>query len=275
MSETFPGVSPWPKRRERADESEAPAPVGHNQPPVEERIPAEFREALLTERADFMVLLDNLLGVGDPNSEDYKPGAVQRAKCTDAETLGKCGELVKKLRAADQLVTRIHTEVKAPYLLASQLCDAEKRAFAGRISAGKVAVEDLQNTYLRGEQQKAREAELERQAEIAKQNAERRRLEELARENNIDPAVIPVAAPPPPPPVRAEPVRSDGGATVSAQKEWKSEVEDWLKAFKHVKTDANVRDAIAKAIQREVKATKGAKAIPGVRIYEDVKASNR
>lgn len=275
MSETFPGVSPWPKRREREPEAEAPAPVGHNQPPIEERIPVEFREALLTERADFMVLLDNLLGVGDPNSESFKPGAVQRAKCTDTETLGKCGELVKKLRAAEQLVDAIHRELKAPYLQGGKLVDAEKNSLVGRIGVGRYAVEELQNTYLRGEQKKAREAELERQAEIAKQNAERRRLEELARENNIDPAVIPVAAPPPPPPVRAEPVRSDGGATVSAQKEWKSEVEDWLKAFKHVKADANVRDAIAKAIQREVKATKGAKAIPGVRIYEDVKASNR
>lgn len=264
----FDDVAPWPER------GAALPPRDHNQPPIEERIPAEFREALLSERGDFIVKLDQLLGTGDPNAEDFREGAVHRAKCVDDDTLGKCGELVKVLRACEQLVGKVHTEQKAPHLIAGRLVDAERNAFVARISTGKSKIETLQQDYLREQRRKEQEAEAERQAEIRRQDEERRKLEELARENNIDPAVLP--PPPPPPPIaRAEPIRSDGGATVSRLTEWKSEVEDYRLAFTSVKDDAKVREAIDAAIQRLVKATKGQKPLKGVRIFEDVKASNR
>jgi hypothetical protein len=267
----FDDVKPWPGE----NPASAPAPRDHNRPPPEEVIPAEFREALISERADFLTLLDQLLGKGDPDSEDYVQGSVDRAKCADETTLGLCGELVKRLRACEQLVSKVHQDVKAPYLLAGRLCDAEKNALHGRIIAGKSRIEALQQDYLREQRRKEQLAEAERQAEFRRQEAERQRLAELARENNIDPVVIPEAAPPPPPVQRAEPVRSDGGATVSRLTEWKSQVEDYRLAFTSVKDDAKVREAIDAAVQRLVKATKGQKPMKGVRIYEDVKASNR
>lgn len=264
----FDDVPAWPEPKA------APADRLHNRPPPEEVIPAEFREALLSERANFLTLLDGLLGKGDPNSEDYVEGSVDRAKCADETTLGLCGELVKRLRACEQLVSKVHQDVKAPYLLAGRLCDAEKNALHGRIMTGKSRIEALQQDYLREQRKKEQEAEAERQAEFRRQETERQRLADLARENNIDPVVIP-AAPPPPPVARAEPVRSDGGATVSRLTEWKSQVEDYRLAFTSVKDDAKVREAIDAAVQRLVKATKGQKPMKGVRIFEDVKASNR
>lgn len=265
----FDDVPAWP------DQQNAPAPRDHNRPPPEELIPLEFREALLEERPDFLTLLDQLLGAGDPNTEEFKEGAVHRAKCTDDETLGRCGELVKRLRSCEQLVSKVHTEVKAPYLLSGRLVDAEKNALIGRILNGKTAIETLQQDYLREQRRKEQEAEAERQAEFRRQEAERKRLADLARENDIDPVVVPAPAPPPPPVARTEPIRSDGGATVSRLTEWKSQVEDYRLAFTSVKDDAKVREAIDAAVQRIVKSTKGQKLMKGVRIYEDVKAGNR
>ena len=51
----FSDVPEWP------EQSAAPAPKGHNRPPLEETIPAEFREVLLAERPDFLQKLDDLL----------------------------------------------------------------------------------------------------------------------------------------------------------------------------------------------------------------------
>ncbi len=200
---------------------------------------------------------------------------MHRAKCVDEDTLGKCGELVKKLRAAEALIDATHRTVKAPYLAGGRLVDAEKNAYAARISAGKYAVEELQREYYRAERQKELEAIAEAQAERNRLDEERRKLEALAAENDIDVAALPPPPPPPPPVVKAEPVRSDGGATVSRLTEWLSQVEDYRLAFTSVKDDAKVREAIDAAIQRVVKSTKGQKPLKGVRIYEDFKASNR
>lgn len=252
------------------------APRDHNRPPIEELIPLEFREALLRERPDFLQLLDANCGAGDPNSEAYVEGAIDRARCTDAATYERCGKLANTLRLMEQHVDKTHTECKAPHLLAGRLVDGEKNTLLGRIKPARQRVQGLMDDYLEAERKKARQAELERLAEIQRQNEEREKLEALARENGIDPAVIPAAAPPPPaaPVAKAEPVRTDG-ATISAGTEYRSKVTDYRKAFTKVKDDAGVREAIDKAIQRFVKATKGQVAIPGVTITEHAKASVR
>jgi hypothetical protein len=257
----FDDVPAWPGENPA---SAPPAPRDHNKPPLEELIPIEFREALLAEKPDFLTVLDRYLGVGDPNSEDYVEGAVDRAKCTNDDELGLCGEVVKNLRRAEQHVDATHKTVKQPYLDGGRLVDAEKNRLFGRIRAGRDKVQALQDEY---NAEKRRE-ELKRQREAEE---ERRKLEELARENNLE-AALP---PPPPAPVKAEPVRSDGGATVSTSIEYVGVVEDYTKAFRKVKDDAAVREAIDKAIQRLVKAAKGKTTIPGVRIDERVKTISR
>lgn len=258
----FDDVAPWPGE----NPASAPAGLGHNKPPLEEIIPQEFRAALLEEKAEFFEILDRYLGAGDPNSEDYTEGAVDRATCKNDEELGRCGELIKALRKLDQIVTAVHKREKEPHLIAGRLVDAEKNAIVGRILTGRDKVDSLMSRYAA----EKREEELK---ERQRQEEERRRLEELARENNLEEAL-----PPPPPPVaKAEPVRSDGGATVSIGTEWRSAVEDYSKAFRHVKNDAKVREAIDAAIQRQVKATKGnnGKPLAGVRMWEAPKVSAR
>lgn len=253
----FDDVPEWPVAQA------APAPKDHNRPPPEAVIPLEFREALLADRPDFLTLLDRYLGVGDRNSEDYKPGAVDRAKCDNDDDLAACGKVAKALRAAEAHVDATHKVVKQPYLDGGRLVDAEKNALKARISAGQFLISDMMNTYAAEQRRKERE-------EARRIEDERRRLEDLARENNVDTSFIP---PPQPVANKVEPLRSDG-VTVSTTTEWLCQVEDYVKAFRKVKDDAGVREAIDKAIKRIVKATKG-QPIPGVRVWEGVKTSAR
>lgn len=247
----FDDVTPWPEAKP------APAAIGHNRPPPEEAIPAEFRAALIEEKPEFFTILDNYLGTTDPETGEYVDGVVDRAECTDNDTLGRCGEVIKILRKASQMIGDVHKRVKEPFLTSGRLCDAEKNALAARIEAGRAKVEGKMNAYA-AEQ---RRIEQERRR---KEEEERRRLEELAKENDLAEAL----PPPPPPAPKAEPVRSDGGATVSTTVEHIAIVEDYAKAFRKVKDDARVRDAIDAAIQRLVKGARGNITIPGVRIDE-------
>ncbi|NIJ18458.1 hypothetical protein FHS95_000127 [Sphingomonas naasensis] len=258
----FHDVAPWPEAK--ADPNPR-AVIGGNVPPLEERIHAEFRDALLSERADFMTLLDQLLGKANPDPEKPEDfGSVHRAKCDNDETLGRCGELVKRLRACEGLVSAVHVTVKKPYLDAGRAVDAEKNALTARIGAGRARVQGLMDDYANEQLRLRREREAEEAAQRAK-------LEQLARENNVEAALPPAA----PAPVRSAPVRSDGGATVSLGTEHVATVTDYAKAFKKVKDDAKVREAIDAAIQRVVKAAKGKIEIPGVDIAERAKTSAR
>lgn len=276
----FDDVKPWPGENPASNPR---AVMGDNKPPLEESIPAEFREALLSERADFYQKLDDLLGreADEANGIDAVEGALQRAKCATEDDYAKCGLLVKTLRACSQLVDRVHKSVKQPYLDAGRAVDAQKNALNTRIQAGMTAAETLQKEFVR-EQERLANIEREKAAEAQREaDARRAELEALAKEKGLEDALPPAPEPTFTPETfnplgLGSPVRTDG-ATVSAGKEWKSRVEDYSKAFKHVKNDAKVREAIDAAIQRHVKATKGnnGKPLSGVHMFEDVKVTNR
>lgn len=279
---------------------EAPLPgentravIGGNLPPLDERIPAEFRVALIEERSDFFQKLDDLLGVGDPNSEDFKPGAVQRAKCSNEDEFARCGVLIKTLRTATQLVDHVHKEQKAPHLEAGRLVDAQKNGLIARISAGSAAVAAIQKAYA-VEQEKLANIERQRLADLqaiedarvaeeqAKLDADRAKLEEVAKANGLEDAL-----PPPPPPVQPRqtffegpttrgPVRTDG-ATVSTGKEWVIDSVDVVKAIKHCKTNTKVIEAVTAAMKAMVKSSgnNGGNGYPGVEARQDVRVNNR
>lgn len=283
-----------PKPEEALLPGENPrAVIGGNEPPLDERIPAEFRVALIEERADFFQKLDDLLGAGDPNSEAFKPGAVQRAKCETEEEFARCGVLIKSLRAATQLVDQVHKEQKAPHLEAGRLVDAQKNSLLARINAGSFAVADMQKAYA-VEQDRLAEVERQRIADLqaiedarvaeeqAKADADRAKLEQVAKDNGLE-----AALPPPPAPIQPRqtffessaprgPVRTDG-ATVSTGKEWVVASVDPVKAIKHCKTNTKVIEAITAAMKALVKSSgnNGGKGYPGVEARQDVRVSNR
>lgn len=286
MSTAFSDVAPWPVQAPPNPR----AVMGGNKPPLEELIPIEFREKLLDGKPEFLTRFDGAVDAAD------------RAKATDDESLAKCGDLVKLYRAQIAHINDAHKAVKEPYLLGCRLVDAEKNALIERVEAAKRKVEGIGNAYVaereaklkaerakreaeeRKAAEKARAAEqaqrdAEREAELAKKQAssdeEREAAEALAAEKRreaeeaMQQAHLAAAQTN----TKAEPVRSDAGASVSGKQDWTSAVDDYPKAFKAVKDDPKVREAIEKAVQRLVKA--GKREIPGVRIWPVAKANFR
>jgi flagellar biosynthesis/type III secretory pathway protein FliH len=279
----FDDVPAWPEAKA------ARGGMGHNKPPLEELIPAEFRAALLADRPEFMEKLEGAVASAD------------RVVVTDDEALGKLGDLVNIYRALIKHVTETHKVVKAPHLEAGRLVDAERNALVDRVEDAKRRAEAIGNDYVakrearlraERERQQAEERaaaeraataererlEAERAAERAAKEstsaAERAEAEERAEalrkasEEAMSEAALAAAQQ-----RKVEPVRSDAGAAVSGRQEWTSQVEDYSKAFRAVKDDPKVRAEIDKAVQRLVKA--GKREMPGVRIWPVAKASFR
>jgi hypothetical protein len=267
----------------------APAIIGHNKPPLEEIIPEEFRAELLRERPEFLTKLDDAVD------------AAGRAKAVDDETLGRCGDLVNVYRAMLKHIDATHKTVKEPYLQGGRIVDAEKKALAERVEGAKRQVEAVGNAYAakRAAEQRAEQERIaaeqraaaeraaaaerereraEREAALAQQqaaNAEERAAADYrarkaaeAAEEAMSAAVLAPAASKAP-----EPVRSDGGSTISGKQEWQSQVTDYQLAFMAVEDDEKVREAIDKAIARRVRA--GTRKIEGVTIYPVAKANFR
>lgn len=265
------------------------AVMGANEPPIEEQIAMEFREALLSERPDFLVRMESAVE------------AVDRAEVVDDETLGKAGDLAKILRACESYVAEVHKAVKEPHLARSRACDAEKNALTSKITVARSRLADVMNAFMakreaerRAEEMRraaearaaaeaaakaereAREAELAAQRAMAEaaNEAEREaaagRAAEAQREAEQRMADAALAAAPV---GKAEPVRSDTGSTISGRTVWQSQVEDYAKAMKAVKSDPKVREAIDAAVQRLVKA--GQREIPGTRIWSTTQAVAR
>lgn len=243
----FDDVAPWPDTTKHSTPG-----IGHNNPPLAEIVPRTFRDTLLAEHPDFMQRLDDSIQ------------AASRATVENDEQLGNAGDLINIYRALDKHICATHKDVKAPYLEGGKLVDAEKNALIARITPARTQVQTLMDRYAA--------AKLEAEREARKEEAEQRaKLEAIARENNIDPALIAASEDEKP----KGPVRSDAGAAVTVTTEWACEVEDYVKAFRTVKDDAKVRAAIDAAVKSIVKATKGAQVIPGVRIYERAKTGAR
>lgn len=295
MATAFHDVPDWPEAKP------AEALLGHNQPPLEERIPLEFREALLADRPDFLARLDAVVGKVNPDPDNPADlGAVARVKVTNDEELGKAGDMIKIIRAAAAHVDEVHRTVKQPYLEGGKLCDAEKNSLTGRLGAAKAKVEGIANVYIakKAADEKAERDRVEaaqRAAADAAAAAERARvqaeqeaaqavrnaatkeerdaaLERAAQDRNDAADAAAASALAPASVTKAEPVRSDAGATISGTTDWDCRVDDLLKAFKATKNDPKVREAIEAAVKRLVKQTKGRMEIPGTTIWPVTKA---
>lgn len=279
----FEDIPEWPEQRQ------SPPPVGHNKPPLDELIPAEFRATLLDDKPDFLTVMENLVD------------AASRASAENDDELARCGTLVKNYRAVLDRINVAHRVVKAPYLEAGRLCDTEKNALTCKVEAAKQRVEAIGNAYVAKREallkaERERVAAEQRAAAEAAMRAERERIiaEEAAarataaatteaerdaadaaayRARRDAKAAAAAAALAPAAPAKSEPVRSDEGATVSGKEEWISEIEDIAKAFKAVKDDPKVREAVEAAVKRLVRA--GKREIPGVRVWAVSKANFR
>lgn len=261
MATKFDDVPEWP-----GEAKPAATHIGHNKPPIEEIIPEEFRAELLREKPYFFDKLSDL------------EGSAERATCTSEDELGRCGDLVKTLRAAEKHVEETHKAVKQPYLDGGRLVDGEKKALLERIAKARKKIDTPMNAFI-AEREARERAERERQAAEERRQAEaaaqaERERQAASGENDPDAiAEIEAVAHAPVQHVRNEPVRSDGGSTVSAKTVWNSEVTDYDVAYIAVSDNDKVREAIDKAVAQLVRA--GKREIEGVRIWPTKQAITR
>lgn len=256
----FDDVPEWPSKP-----APAAAGPGHNGPPVEDDVRAQFVEKLLDQRPTF------LQRVGEIES------ASDRVAVDSDESLGRAGDLVKMIRAAVKHVDETHKAVKAPYLAAGRTCDGEKNALVDRLEAAKRRAEKPMNAYVaqkeaerRAEEARIREQQRRQAEEAAARQAEIEAAAQAGDEEALAaaaPVAEPVAAP------IAEPVRSDTGTSVSGRTTWNSRVDDYEIAFMQVSDDARVREAIDKAVAARVRA--GTRKIEGVTIWPTTSAVSR
>jgi len=276
------------------------AQIGDNMPPLEERIGMEFREALLSDRPDFITRMESAIAAVDRGIVLDDKGKLQLATESE-EMLGKAGDLEKILRACDGYISDTHKMVKQPYLEGGRAVDAEKNRLTGPVTDARSKLRDGMNAFMakREAERRAEEARVAAEQRAAQEAADRaareaREAEEAAQKAARDAkteeereaarlaaadaqakaeeaiAAAPLAAAAP---ARTEPIRSDAGATVSGKTVWNSEVEDFTKAFKAVKSNPKVQEAISTAIAGLVRA--GTREIPGVRIWSTVQAVAR
>lgn len=248
-----------------ADDANPRAVIGGNRPPVDEMARADFNEAI-DGHAGLRQRIADLLG------------SASRAAATDDETAGRCAELIRQMGAVEKVVDDDRTKVKAPYLAGGRAIDDAAKTLVAELGTAKGKVGGVAEGYMRDKQRRederrrAIEAEQRRQREeqLAREAEERERA---AAENRKPEPVAAAPAYAPPPPIEPARVRSDFGAIASARKVWKAEVEDYGKAFKAVKSNPGVREAIDKAVAGLVRA--GTREITGVRIFEDIGLSVR
>ena len=244
MAEQFTDVPAWPEQAPVAD-----AGPGHNNPPLEDRIKAEFEDALTKDRPDFMVKFADILGA----NERIKP-------VENDDQLANLGTLKKIIRAAIQHIDAVHKTVKEPWLAGSRAVDSEKKRLADQLAPMVANLDNHMNRYVA-------QREADRRAEQAQIEAE-----ELARAREAERSwvedAVPVASKTEGTMERI--VRSDEGASVSSRAVWKSRVQDVDKAFAAVKDDPKVIEAIEAAVARRVRA--GSRKIDGCMIWETAAA---
>jgi hypothetical protein len=310
-----------PQPSPSADAENPRVAIGNNRPPLDVEARAAFDDTL-KQRDGFMKRVADLLS------------AASRAHATDEESTGKCGELVKQIRAAIKVVEDAHQTTKAPYLAAGRAVDTAKNEFFAKLDDARKAVEAKQTQFLR-EESARREAEA-RRIHALEETRRREEVEKLAAEqaknatgltcqeasalsgatyiacgkpaersiflardgrafnmcpacahHNVsnrggvdageatpsNPPVVFDPAPAPAPEPERTFIRGDFGAAISGKKEWLSQVTDYEVAFMAVSNNDKVREAIDKAISSMVRG--GVHQIEGVRIWQDVKVSNR
>lgn len=252
MATVFDNVPDWPETKARDSRLD-------NNPPLEERIMLEFEEEL--EREGITARVQELL-----ESAARVPASIEN----DA-IAGKVGDLCKLARDVEKRINDARERHNRPLLNAQRSLKGKADGVFAPLGTAIAAVRQRLNAYMAEQARKADEERRRREDE-----ARRIRDEQAAQAREAEEA----GRPAPEPLVQVEPVkvaepiaRGDLGARVGTRTVWVSEVEDYKKAFAAVADNANVREAIDKAIASLVRS--GTRQVKGVRIYEQTVANVR
>lgn len=247
------------------------AEPGHNNPPT---LPEILAEKYPKFAADIDVLREraNALPV----------------KIEDDEVAGQAADVVKDANALAKKIDGARVAEKEPHLTAGREIDGFFKGLAAKPEQISVILNQRSTNYLRAK----REAENARLAELARieredaarklkeaqeaEEANRPRTAALAleeateaedRASNID---LQASAPREP-----EKIHSTSGTAIATQMIWAYEIQNFGEIDLNRLRPYIDRETVEKALRAHIRIHKGAEEIPGVRIFEDVKASIR
>jgi hypothetical protein len=268
MATAFEGVKEWPAKAE-------PNPrvaIGNNQPAIEDRVLAEYAEAL--DGHDGLIARIDAL---EKRAADAGP-------CQNADTAGRYADFCKMVGAAKKVIEAERETINRPLLNAQRALKGKADGYVARLNTAEARVRGLLNEHLAEQERARREAqrkiddEAREAAEKVRREleAERQRLQaiedELAAKAKREAVVVEVApAPEPAPVVYVDPpkaqVRGDYGSTASLTETWHVEVENIRHVPDTFLKHPSVIEALQKVIGPVVRGKNGLRDIKGCRIY--------
>ncbi len=257
MATAFEGVKPFPGAA-----SQAAAPMGHNRPPLEEVIVADFEEGLRAV-AGLMPRIDALIERGKA-----------AGPCTTEEMAGRYGDYLKMVRDIAGAGGRIENEREKhnrPLLTAQRTLKARSDALIGRLNDAAKIVKTHLDAYMTEQRRLAAEKQrlADEQAQAARDAAEAKAREQ-AKAAGGDVEAVEVAQPVidiPPAAVEEPVVRGDYGARVGSTTVWRHEIESVRKLPDNILKHEKVVEAINKVLAAQIRG--GARAIKGCRIWSE------
>lgn len=245
MSTAFADVAAWPTK------NTAPAQAGHNKPPLDETIVAEFVEGLALEGITKRV-------------DDLIAAAKASGPCEDDETAGNFADFAKQVLAATKAVEE-HREVhNRPVLNAQCALKGKADGIVAPLIEAANGVRAKLDAYALAQREAA--AKKQREADAAAKLAREAAAKALA-EAGVDEDVMPVAETFTPPPVAAPKIQGSYGAKVAFTTTYHHEIESVRKLPDRLLKHPKVVEVLNRLVAAEIKASKGKTPIPGVRIW--------
>ncbi len=256
-----------------AARSDAPPPLGHNNPPeptLVERLAANHDEALRTVEA--------IAARANSAPEKIESDLV----------LASVGEVAAEAARAWKELDAERSREKEPFLKAGREVDAFFKPALDRLDRIKRALTDRVNVYQRAKAAEARRRQQEAEAEARRKAEEaRRQAEEAAKHGRADDALAALedaaaaereareAVAATPTAAESTRLRTASGTTITTRTTMAFEVEDYDAIPLDKLRPYLDRAAIDKALRAYLKVAKGSAKLPGVRFFEEEAAQFR
>lgn len=262
MSTAFPDVTPFPS-------ATGPAQVGmgHNRPPLDQLILADFEDALA--EAGLKKRITDLIA-----------SAGRAGACDSDDKAGKIADLAKLFSAATKAVEAEREKLNRPILTAQRALKGRADAYAGQLADALRPVRAELDRWMVEQRRIADEARRKAEEEArAAAEAERQRLQaELDRQaedgdGDADFAEVAPIVEPEPVKVEAPVVRGDYGARIGSRTVWLHEIEGVRKLPNNILNHEKVVAAINQVVGAMVRG--GAREIKGVRVWSEQRTDIR
>lgn len=259
MATAFSDVKPFPGQPKPAQ-----AVIGHNKPPLEDMIVADFMESLREEEG-LLPRIDELVAKGKA------AGA-----CDSEDRAGRYGDFVKMAGVAAKSVEQIRERHNRPILTAQRALKGKADAIVAPLTEAVNNVRRQLDAFMAEQRRIA--AERQRQAEeqaraarIAAEEERQRQIDEARAAGEIElPAMEEFDLPPvrvTTPEIEKPAVRGDYGSRVGSQTVWKHEIESVRQLPDALLKHPKVIEALDKLIAAQVRS--GTRQIKGVRIWDE------